>query len=190
MRISQLSTTSFQSKLPPKQQNDIEPPKHWKVWGKDYWNDFALDCKKEGLSKEFFEYLERLDKNGDDGILALDEYVSDWGVHNYVFGLYDNVKDLELDRQLLDRSGDIVISKTRDAKKHIDVRSYDMYASMNANDSEEPDEEIDLKGATSITAALLYILKKITTPGSKEYKHLGFEFEPRILRELNKFRIK
>lgn len=188
MRISGLSTVSFQSKLPPKQQKEIEPPKYWKVWGKDSWEELALDCEKKGKSAEFFKYLNRISKNCDNGILMLDKDVSNWGVYSYNIGLYHNLEDLEKDRTNTEST--IRHFNTKNGNKYISLIADTRMLEASLENTVHGDKPIDLKGAKNITEALLYILKKIATPGSKEFKHLGFEFEPRILKELNKFRIK
>ena len=90
--ITNYSYPSFKSKLPPalpKSKNTTF----------DFWPEFKNLCKKEGKEKELHKLLDRLERNGDNNILALDyKPKNKYDITNYYFLLYKDTENLMIDR--------------------------------------------------------------------------------------------
>ena len=95
--ITNYSYPSFKSKLPPalpKSKNTTF----------DFWPEFKNLCKKEGKEKELHKLLDRLERNGDNNILALDyKPKNKYDITNYYFLLYKDTENLMIDRNSKDQ---------------------------------------------------------------------------------------
>ena len=91
--ITNYSYPSFKSKLPPalpKSKNTTF----------DFWPEFKNLCKKEGKEKELHKLLDRLERNGDNNILALDyKPKNKYDITNYYFLLYKDTENLMIEIQ-------------------------------------------------------------------------------------------
>lgn len=59
--------------MPPEQDKAMESPEPcMRLWAKDYWSDFAIECEREGLGNEFINCMQKIKSNNDDGILVMD----------------------------------------------------------------------------------------------------------------------
>lgn len=190
MKVQTISnSTTFQSKLPPKQEKAVKAPKKeewlWKIWAADYWDEFAHKCEKEGLGDEFLDCMQKINDNGDEGILVFDRYKSGFGADSYVIGLYDSVEDIEKDRKV----GIHNITRTRNGSQYLGY-------GINANQPSfhttgyQTDERIEFPKGLSYLEEMLTILKRIANPNSKEAKHIGINPTQKLAELMKNMRIK
>ena len=178
--------TSFKSKLPPKQEKEMKSPEPcMRLWAKDYWNSFAINCEELGLGDEFIDCMQKIKSNNDDGILVMDRYLSGFGADNYVIGLYDSVEDIEKDRiGGLDR-----IKNTRNGRKHLYYTNTSIGPRFHDRGLVSDKKIVGLEGKTH-TECLLSLLKRIANPASEEARYIGINPIPKGLRTVAELRIK
>lgn len=105
--ITNYSYPSFKSKLPP----DLPKSKNTTF---DFWPEFKNLCKKEGKEKELHKLLDRLERNGDNNILALDyKPKNKYDITNYYFLLYKDTENLMIDRNSKDQGQRLFSSRPK-----------------------------------------------------------------------------
>ena len=160
--ITNYSYPSFKSKLPPalpKSKNTTF----------DFWPEFKNLCKKEGKEKELHKLLDRLERNGDNNILALDyKPKNKYDITNYYFLLYKDTENLMIDRNSKDQGQRLFSSRPIAGHEWIQNEKGTIH---------DMQQRTDFR---SLTDALLYTLDRILTKGSKENKNIFIENQHKI----------
>ena len=164
--ITNYSYPSFKSKLPPalpKSKNTTF----------DFWPEFKNLCKKDGKEKRLNELLEKLYKNGDNNILALDyKPQNEYGTINYYFQLYKDTENLMADRNSKYEYQRLFSSRPLAGKEWVQyASSIKEYLQVN----QDYKSQIGHEHFKKLTDALLHTLNKILTKGSKENKNIFIE---------------
>lgn len=161
--ITNYSYPSFKSKLPPalpKSKNTTF----------DFWPEFKNLCKKEGKEKELHKLLDRLERNGDNNILALDyKPKNKYDITNYYFLLYKDTENLMIDRNSKDQGQRLFSSRP--------VQWPLNGFKMREESIHDMQQRTDFR---SLTDALLDTLDRILTKGSKENKNIFIENQHKI----------
>ncbi len=93
---SQINSTNFKSKLPP---INYKYPDGYK----DYWNEFAEQCFREGTGSRLKNALDKLKANSDKNLLVLTHSKNaDKNINEYTFSLYPESKtnNIYMDRAI------------------------------------------------------------------------------------------
>ena len=153
---------NFTSKLP-----ERVPEKGSQTF--DYWEKFQAQCKQEGKSKLLNSLLDKLAKNGNDNILALDyEPKNKNGVTNYYFQLYKNMDDLMKDRTSKYENQRLFSPRPIAGKEWVQEHNGISY-------KVDPTLTKPNPKYTNITDTLLSVLDNIVKPNTKENINIFIE---------------
>ena len=160
--ITNYNYPSFKSKLPPA----LPKTKNTTF---DFWPEFKDLCKKDGKEKRLNELLEKLYKNGDNNILALDyKPQNEYGTINYYFQLYKDTENLMADRNSKYEYQRLFSSRPIAGHEWIQNERGTIH---------DMQQRTDFR---SLTDALLDTLDRILTKGSKENKNIFIENQHKI----------
>ncbi len=172
-KISLNNNLSFQSRITPKA---LKATGDYTV---DYWGDLAKYCKESKQIPRLKKLLNKLRGNGDYNILAIEcEPRNECGVTNYYIRLYENFRDLKLDRQ-----EEKITSRNNSlgGLEWFQTCCGSVYKLNDHGDSEK------IKNKT-VEELIMDVLEKIVTKGTAEYKKFFNIDNTNIEALLNKYR--